>query len=846
VAAMAIVNQFVREFDAIARAGGAEDFEAGLSSLALLAKSAAQFKISEPQVKLLPSQTASHVVLAWNEADQANLFGVHCSCAPFQKHQELCHHAWTALLDFDQSQDIELLESKSALEGKSLKLKRLTNEAAAEVMNAAIDVNATKAWPLAKLAPKGFVEFTQNQKSGEFKIASLGFDYGDYRILSASHRKEFLDRAKQTRIKRNQTAEKELLKNLRGDLALKKLEASKLSSSELKSFISERQDQNWQFLIDGKKVVPLEVNGARLKEVDGRYEFTAQVVSPEQTFSLRDLLASGSSKEALPTLSDGSPALLPEEWSKRLDILWQGATLSKDGALCFSRTSLPLFRSAFEGADFISVSDEAKSVFTTLSALGRSGQADAPIALKASLRSYQAEGLFWLLKMSDSGFGGILADDMGLGKTVQIISYLLARKAHFRLNPDAQKPCLVVLPKSLVSNWHNEIEKFGPTLRVLDFAGPNRVIFRPQHFDVVLTTYHVLKNEVDRLQTVDFDTIILDEAQAIKNPTSQISKAVLLLKARQRFALTGTPIENSLRDLFSLLNFTNPGLIPSSFDRAYGERKSPNLSKSVTDKLAATVRPFILRRTKKQVLTELPDKTEQVLICDMDGPQKSLYDKTRKHFKVQLKENAKETPNGPKSTRVFEALLRLRQISCHPSLIGDAGKGVESAKVEMLLEHLEDIQASGHKALVFSQFTSFLDLLKPELEKAGIPFEHLDGQTRNRGAVVDRFNSNPKTTVFLISLKAGGTGLNLTTASYVFLMDPWWNPAIESQAIDRAYRMGQKQKVMAYRLIAKGSIEEKILKLQDQKRNLANALVTEDKPLGSALSLDDLEFLLEP
>ncbi|RYZ71823.1 MAG: hypothetical protein EOP05_11650, partial [Proteobacteria bacterium] len=239
------------------------------------------------------------------------------------------------------------------------------------------------------------------------------------------------------------------------------------------------------------------------------------------------------------TLLDGSPALLNEDWAKRLDILARGAVLSKAGDLRFSRTSLPLFKSAFEGADQLLISDEAKSVFDSLTALGKTGQSPAPQYLKASLRKYQEEGLFWLLKMSSSGFGGVLADDMGLGKTIQIISYFLTRRAHFKAHPSEQKPCLVVVPKSLVSNWKNEIEKFAQPLRVLDFAGPNRIIFKPQHFDIVLTTYHVMKNEIERLRLVDFDSIILDEAQAIKNPTSQISKAVFQLRGRQKFALSG-------------------------------------------------------------------------------------------------------------------------------------------------------------------------------------------------------------------------------------------------------------------------------------------------------------------
>jgi len=818
---MQVSNQFVRNFDAGTRAGGSEDFESGLCHLERLAPKAVQFKIAAPAA----AKSGALVVTSWSEPET---LAVHCNCSSFQTYGEYCHHAWSALLAFERSSQPEIAEARTEIEGKKLKLSRLSEETSSTLMKEAVDLQASSQWPVRTLAPAAVAEFAL--QNGQFSFEHISYRYGSETIRSESQRKEFLDRENQCRIKRNLTAEKKLIGGFKGDFTLKKLQSKKLNASDLKTLIAD--SPALEFLVDGKPLFPLAVQTAHLQEREGQFVFSATFEGSGQSLSLTDV--AGGSGEFI-ELKTGGLAFLSDDWSKRLEILTRGANRTKDGSFTFSRTSLPLFRSAFEGAAFLQIAPEAQHVFDTIAKLNTTGQAEPPKALKASLRHYQAEGLFWLLKMSESNFGGILADDMGLGKTVQIISYLLTRRN--------LKPCLVVVPKSLVSNWKNEIEKFGPALRVLDFAGANRVIFRPQFFDVVLTTYHVMKNEIDRLQQVDFDTVILDEAQAIKNPTSQVSKAVLQLKARQRFAMSGTPVENSLRDLFSLLNFTNPGLIPASFMNAYGDKKSLTIPKSVTDKIATTVKPFILRRTKKQVLTELPDKSEQVLICEMDPLQKHLYDKTRKYFRSQLKENAQETPTGPKTTRVFEALLRLRQIACHPALVGD--DEAESAKVEMLLGHLEDIQASGHKALVFSQFTSFLDLLMPELKKAGIPFEHLDGQTRNRGAAVDRFNSNPDTTVFLISLKAGGTGLNLTTASYVFLMDPWWNPAIESQAIDRAYRMGQKQKVMAYRLIAKGSIEEKILKLQDQKRSLASALVSEDNTLGRALSLDDLEFLLD-
>jgi SNF2 family DNA or RNA helicase len=276
-----------------------------------------------------------------------------------------------------------------------------------------------------------------------------------------------------------------------------------------------------------------------------------------------------------------------------------------------------------------------------------------------------------------------------------------------------------------------------------------------------------------------------------------------------------------------------------------GDGRSGLPSKGALERLSIALSPFILRRTKKQVLKELPDKCEQTLLCELDGAQKKLYDQLRRHYRASIKHDASAKSLGPSEMKVFEALLRLRQVSCHPGLVDQELASGSSTKFDVLLEHLEEIRAAGHKALVFSQFTSLLELLKPHLKNAGIRFEYLDGQTRNRGAAVEKFNSDATTTVFLISLKAGGTGLNLTTASYVFLLDPWWNPAIESQAIDRAYRMGQKQKVMAYRLIAEGTIEEKIMRLQAQKRSLADAVIAEEQSFIRSLSVDDLASLFD-
>jgi SNF2 family DNA or RNA helicase len=331
---------------------------------------------------------------------------------------------------------------------------------------------------------------------------------------------------------------------------------------------------------------------------------------------------------------------------------------------------------------------------------------------------------------------------------------------------------------------------------------------------------------------------IVDEAQFIKNPKSQSAIACKQLRAVHRLALTGTPIENSIRDLLSILEFTNPGLLHFTQDEG--------LSDDIQEKLARLLRPFMLRRTKEAVLQELPEKSEQVLFCEMGQEEAEYYAVVRDRYRASIEQSVEANGLAKSKLHVLEALLRLRQASCHAGLIDETKRSEPSAKLELLLTQLGEVIAEGHKALVFSQFTSLLSIVKDRLEAEKIPFEYLDGQTTDRKTPVERFQSDPKVPVFLISLKAGGTGLNLTAADYVFILDPWWNPAVEAQAIGRAHRMGQAQKVFAYRMVARGTVEEKILDLQKKKKDLAESIISEDTDFMKKLSKADLEKLLEP
>jgi SNF2 family DNA or RNA helicase len=448
-----------------------------------------------------------------------------------------------------------------------------------------------------------------------------------------------------------------------------------------------------------------------------------------------------------------------------------------------------------------------------------------PADLTATLRPYQKHGVDWLSFLREAQLGGVLADDMGLGKTLQAIC-VLARRS------------LVVCPTSVLANWRAELTRFRPSIKVSSYHGPSRAL--DEDADVTLTTYAILRLDAAQLQAVEWDATVLDEAQAIKNPDSQVARAAYGLKARSRLALSGTPVENRLEELWSLMHYCNPGLLGgrSDFrDRIAGPIAEGNAGAAAS--LRKRIRPFVLRRLKRDVAPELPPRTESVLHVQLDDRERGIYDAV---LAASRKDVVALLDQGGSVLKALEALLRLRQAACHPALV-PGQQAATSSKVETLMEALENAASDGHRALVFSQWTSLLDLIEPSLLRAGIGFDRLDGTTRDRAAVTDRFQSPEGPPVLLMSLKAGGTGLNLTAADHVFLMDPWWNPAVEAQAADRAHRIGQERPVMVYRLVSEGTVEEKILRLQDSKRHLFEAALSETAS-ATALTRDDLIALL--
>ncbi|HAV64961.1 MAG TPA: helicase, partial [Verrucomicrobiales bacterium] len=463
------------------------------------------------------------------------------------------------------------------------------------------------------------------------------------------------------------------------------------------------------------------------------------------------------------------------------------------------------------------------------------------------LRPYQKDGVRWLHQLRANGFGGILADEMGLGKTLQALAHVCLARSSKTESPGL--PFLVVCPTSLVFNWQAEAAKFAPHLRVLVFAGPDRHahVSRFADYDLILTSYALIRRDADAYRPFEFDTVILDEAQHIKNRESQNAQAVKSIRCRHRLVLTGTPMENSVLDLWSIFDFLMPGYLGAARD--FRERYELPLGRgrdpALQDRLSRRVRPFILRRLKRDVAKDLPDKLEQVSFCELTADQRAVYQQVLEAGRNEVLAAVGKDGFAKSRMVVFTALLRLRQGCCDLRLLqlGTARIKEPSGKLELFGELLEEIVDGGHRALVFSQFTSMLDLLAERLAGESIEFCRLDGSTKDRGEVVRRFQQGVAP-VFLISLKAGGVGLNLTAADTVIHFDPWWNPAVEDQATDRAHRIGQRRVVTSYKLITRDTVEEKILRLQQKKREAIQAVFGDEGALTEALTWEEVQELL--
>ncbi|MEI7662186.1 MAG: DEAD/DEAH box helicase, partial [Bacteroidota bacterium] len=567
-------------------------------------------------------------------------------------------------------------------------------------------------------------------------------------------------------------------------------------------------------------------------------------------------------------LPGGKIAVLPSEWFTRYGDLHYFS--ESDG----QNMRLPLHHVQLVRDLGLPVSEALSERFNRLDP-GQAPPVEAPETLKAVLRPYQAEGLQWLRFLHENHFGGCLADDMGLGKTIQTLALLLS----FNTSPHAAS--LIVMPASLVHNWQNEIRRFAPSLRIMEHTGIHRMTSTPFFgaVDVILTTYGTLRNDLSLFMKYRFHYIVLDESQVIKNPVALVSRAVCRLESDYRLVLTGTPIENSLTDLWSQFEFLNPGLLgplakfqkryaskwvetqPVSVatftgntekkqhhgllvDEEYDQADEGTIKREadpVSERLKRLVAPFILRRTKQEAEPDLPSLTIEEWYCEMTDHQRSRYEKEKSAVRNEVLQQFESGRATDTSLMVLKALIRLRQMANHPGM-ADPDYGYNSGKFEEIMRMARTLHDEGHKTLIFSSFVKHLQLIAAQFDLEGIPFSLLTGATIKRETVVNKFREDPSRQFFLISLKAGGTGLNLTEAGYVMLLDPWWNPAAEMQAINRAHRIGQDKKVIAYKFITTGTIEEKMLILQQRKQALSDTFLPSGNPLKD-LSREEISEL---
>ncbi|MEO8405522.1 MAG: DEAD/DEAH box helicase, partial [Chitinophagaceae bacterium] len=512
--------------------------------------------------------------------------------------------------------------------------------------------------------------------------------------------------------------------------------------------------------------------------------------------------------------------------------------------LKLSRYHLSVVDELYENRDEEELVVQLEEKYEKLREFNKIKEIDPPENLKSILRPYQIAGYQWLNYLTEIKWGGILADDMGLGKTVQALSFL----DYFRTTNGKLK-ALVVCPTTLIYNWENEIKKFTPKLTYRIHHGAMRTRSREEimDHDVTITTYGTLRSDIKLLVSINFDYVILDESQAIKNPSSKVTKAACLLSAKHRLCMSGTPLQNNTFDIFAQMNFLNPGMLGTMeyFRQEFAMPIDKFGEQDRKEHLKKILYPFILRRTKEQVARDLPEKLEMILWCEMDDEQRKIYDAYRNDFRDKILGTIQEQGIQKSQLTILQGLMKLRQICDSPAILNEEEKFENhSIKLEELAREITE-NISNHKALVFSQFLGMLALIRAKLDELGVKYEYFDGSTSapDREKAIQSFQNDDTVRVFLISLKAGGVGLNLTAADYVYIVDPWWNPAVEQQAIDRTHRIGQTKNIFAYRMICKDTIEDKILQLQDKKRALAKELITDDSSFVKSLTREDVEYL---
>ena len=573
------------------------------------------------------------------------------------------------------------------------------------------------------------------------------------------------------------------------------------------------------------------------------FDAKVEISFGHQKITVDDVKKALANKQQFVQLQDGSLGILPDEWLKKYALLFRVGD-GKAGNMKLSKYHFSVIEELYLQRDEQELYFQLEEKYERLRENHSIQPIDPPAHLIEVLRPYQQSGFQWLNYLREVKWGGILADDMGLGKTIQALSFL-----HHLKQENGTLRALVVCPTTLLFNWQNEIQKFTPGLSFYVHHGSSRSreFLRKHEIDIIITTYGTLRSDIRQLVELSFDYVVLDESQAIKNPSSKVTRAAGLLKAANRLCLSGTPLQNNTFDIFAQMNFLNPGMLGSMemFKQEFSIPIDKFGEKEQKEHLRKLLYPFILRRTKEQVARDLPEKQEMVLFCEMGEEQRKIYDAYRNDYRDRILGIVDEQGIQKSQLTILQGLMKLRQICDSPAIVKEEERFPNhSVKLEELGREITE-NISNHKALVFSQFLGMLALIKEKMKELGVDYEYFDGSStvNERERAIRRFQDDDSCRVFLISLKAGGVGLNLTAADYVYIVDPWWNPAVEQQAIDRTHRIGQTKNIFAYRMICNDTVEDKILKLQERKRSLARDLITDDEGFVKSLTREDVEYL---
>lgn len=697
------------------------------------------------------------------------------------------------------------------------------------------------------------------KEKGEYLLFQPVFNYKGIDIQSSDKEKLFFPQADRLLvIHRNIAAEKELMSRIE---QLHSGFVRPVDSNVLALKGKDVLKNNWFFLfMDAVKDMNIPVYGFEalrnfrfntakpstkifISSNTDWFDAKVEIQFGEQKVTIDDVKKALANKQQFVQLTDGTLGILPEEWVKKYALLFRVGE-GKAGSMKLSKYHFSVIEELYLQRDEEELSFQLEEKYERIKDNHEIKPVPAPAHLQSILRPYQESGFQWLNYLREVQWGGILADDMGLGKTIQALCFL-----HHLKMENGRLKALVVCPTTLMFNWQNEIRKFTPDISFYVHHGGARLKdgISNKAYDVIITTYGTLRSDIKQFVDVDFDYVILDESQAIKNPSSKVTKAASLLKAKSRLCLSGTPLQNNTFDIYAQMNFLNPGMLGSMefFKQEFSIPIDKFGEKEQKDHLRKLLYPFILRRTKEQVAKDLPEKQEMVLFCEMGDEQRKIYEAYRNDYRDKILGVVENQGIQKSQLTILQGLMKLRQICDSPAIIKEEERYPNvSVKLEELGREITE-NISNHKALVFSQFLGMLSLIKEKMKELGVDYEYFDGSSTvaERERAIQRFQNEDSCRVFLISLKAGGVGLNLTAADYVYIVDPWWNPAVEQQAIDRTHRIGQTKNIFAYRMICTDTVEDKILKLQERKRNLAKEVITDDEGFVKTLTKEDVEYL---